>query len=401
MRSRLTHRISCGLAVSAAAVVGGCPTATPGSSLLDVLTGRTGSNDAVAGAVVDAPRAASNGRLTGRVSPSARYQTFSLGSGNRGDELTVASPENGSGSFTVVMFDENFDLLRRAIVSPGAALTHTLREATAQVYVGVAVATGTTGGAFDLRISTRTGVAVPSPRGQSVYLNFAGGQSVKVHTKPAISFAPFRAEMLGDAYAGLTADLKQIIVEAVANDYRDYDVSIYSSDGPAPTGEYATIHFGGDDDGLLGLADSVDQYNTRAGENAIIYIGSFANFSTMGLTTDEMGLMIANVASHELGHLLGLYHTKDPNDVMDTTGSAWDLAEDQVFLRAPLESAVFPTGMENSPKLLRFGVGPSKNAGLKLKSLVGARKMESRAAIRRLVNSELPHACGTCLHLDD
>ena len=58
---------------------------------------------------------------------------------------------------------------------------------------------------------------------------------------------------------------------------------------------------------------------------------AFASYGTMKLEPAEFAVAIANVASHELGHLLGLPY-EDPDDVMDTTGLAWDLAGEQWFV---------------------------------------------------------------------
>jgi hypothetical protein len=110
--------------------------------------------------------------------------------------------------------------------------------------------------------------------------------------------------------------------------------------------------------------------------------------------------MIGNVASHEFGHLLGLFHTRVPKDLMDTTGTAWDLVADQGFLRAELEPSVFPCGFEDSPARLNDAVGrnpqwfgETAKAGLTEKAL-------RKAALRVRAREELRSRCGNCLHPD-
>jgi hypothetical protein len=213
----------------------------------------------------------------------------------------------------------------------------------------------------------------------------------------------FDAADLGEPYAGATEAVKAAIVAAMREDYAGYNVTVLSSDdGPPPTnGAYATLHFGGYDTRLLGLADNVDQYNADRWQNAIIYVGSFADFSVMGLDAEEMGQMVGNVASHEFGHLLGLFHTSLPEDIMDTTGTAWDLAGDQSFLRGPLEQSVFPVGYENSPQRLAETVGVKPGAKKSdLSKNWNDPRMRRKLALRALVRDELRSRCGTCLHLD-
>ena len=147
--------------------------------------------------------------------------------------------------------------------------------------------------------------------------------------------------------------------------------------------------------GLLGLADNVDRYNNDPSQTAVVFIDGFAPFEVMQLTPEEMGIMIGNVGSHELGHLLGLYHTRDPNDLMDTTGTAWELAENQRFDRAALEASVFPVGLENSPMLLSDTVG-QVDGGPSAKSLADSVKRDVRTLIRDLTEIELRSACGLC-----
>ena len=191
---------------------------------------------------------------------------------------------------------------------------------------------------------------------------------------------------------------------AMREDYDGYNIVLMTSDdGPPPAGSCACVHIGGSDGRLLGLADNVDQYNADLGQTAIVYVEGFADFSVMNLTAEEMGQMIGNVASHELGHLLGLFHTAVPADLMDTTGDAWDLADNQSFLRGELEATVFPFGYENSPARLAETLGfTTGNAKLSPVTKAESReRMIRKAELRSLVRTELHCRCGNCLNPDE
>lgn len=341
--------------------------------------------------------------LNGSVSGRGNYQMFDLGAGGVGDQWTVSLANVAflSRSFTVVLFDENYNLLMRAPVTNTAGLGHVLRRDTARVYLGIMPAFNSTGGDFKLAVRRAPNALVPAPQPQTVWLNFGDGGDVRVHGRGGINFAPFDAALLGEAYVGQTRTIKDTIVETIREDYAPYNVTIHTSDeGPPPAGAYSTVHFGGFDAGLLGLADEVDQYNQNPSQNAIIYVDTFADFASMQLTPTEMGLMIGNVGSHELGHLLGLYHTRNPTDVMDTTGSAWQLAGAQRFSRVELEQTVFPVGLENSPRRLEETVGLAPETLAASKPPADAAKMKRRLLWRAWAAEEVRSGCGTCLELD-
>lgn len=341
--------------------------------------------------------------LSGSVTRQGDYQLFELGSSGAGDVWSVgtATGYDRNASFIVALFDQDMNLVSRGLFSSGSRMDHTMRADATQMYAGVTPLGS--GGAFALRASRSAGSRAPAARPQVVYLNFAGGTNVVVNREPPMSFGPFAGATVGDAYAGQTALMKQIIVAAMQTDYLGYNVTILTSDnGGPPSGDHATLHFGGYEAGLLGLADSVDAYNSDPEQTAVVYLENFARYQTMGLSVSEMSVMIANVASHELGHLLGLYHTQEVDDLMDTTGDAWDLATDQAFRRARLEQSVFPTGYENSPALLRQTVGGTGGAAkLALDSQMKQRLVETRW-VRAFSETELhDNGCGTCQRLDE
>ncbi len=336
---------------------------------------------------------------SGQVSDGNRYRLFDLGDGWFADEWTVDVSGTSAGPFVVVLFDEQMNLLSRGFLSARGRMTHILRAHTPRVRLGVMIPSSGGGGSFSMVASRREGASVPAPNAALVWLNFSGASGVEIHGRDPVSFPAFDASMLGGAYAGQTVAMRAAIVQAMREDYASFAVTLVSSDeSTEPTEPHATLHFGSDAPGLLGLADRVDAYNRRADEAAIIYANNFAIYETMQLSADEMAVMVANVASHELGHLLGLYHTQTVTDVMDTTGSAWDLAANQDFQRGELEATVFAVGMEDSPALLAYGVGLSGvKAGSTGKWSHGIEFDRARA----IAQSEIPHTCGTCLHLDE
>lgn len=338
------------------------------------------------------------GRLTGALSAD-RYQLFEIEGGLRGDAVTIRSERTSESAYLVALLDADLNLLRRITLDPGESLQHILRADSARLFAGVVPAFGGSG-SFNMRVSRSEGNRVPPPNAQRVYLNFHGGFGVAVNTRGPVDFPAFDGSMIGGKYAGLTQALIDSVVANVRDDYREFHVEIYSSsEGPPPPGPLSVVHFGGDDRGLLGLADNVDEYNSQPSQSAMVYVGAFKLFEYMDLPTEDMALMLANVASHELGHLLGLYHTKDPADVMDTTGSVYDLASDQRFVRAALEPNVFPVGYCNSPSLLDQTVGKRSAAVSRQKSVQSLQKKRQHEALRRLVAAEMTDACGTCLQV--
>jgi hypothetical protein len=401
----MRYVLICAMALAVLALPAGCPPTLESIDADDAETAVAGASES---ALNPAEPASAQGlplsyRISGSLSGAGDYELFDLGAARVGEEWSVSRPISlfGSGTFLVVLLDADYTLLRRVRVSTGSRLEHVIRADIPALYVGVAPAGGS-GGEFDFTVRQRVNVDVPGPAPQVVYLNFDGAGDLSVHSQRGISFAPFDADMLGPSYAGATDLVKAAIVDVIREDYAAYNVLLVSSDeGPPPEGAYSTVHFGAYDSRLLGLADSVDQYNADQTQNAIVFVESFEDFEVMGLDEEEMAQMVGNVASHELGHLLGLFHTKVPEDIMDTTGTAWDLAANQAFAGGELEDSVFPIGYEDPHQRLLETVGENPSAGKEaLAERLVSSKMLDRARLRALTELQLRCRCGNCLDPD-
>jgi hypothetical protein len=140
-------------------------------------------------------------------------------------------------------------------------------------------------------------------------------------------------------------------------------VTFYRDTDPdRPTEGYTSIYFGTSDSRLLGLADNIDPYNGNTRQSAILYTDTFSLFNQLHPGFNGTVGVLANVTSHEVGHLLGLRHTADPSDLMDVTASARQMLADQYFKLANLHSSVLPFGLQDAPAMLAWGVGGQLNA---------------------------------------
>jgi len=301
------------------------------------------------------------GFVNGWLTAAGAYDLYALGPGRVGDRWRIGQlwPPFDSG-VVLALFDEDLCLLARAGSPSSDPLDHVLRRDAASVFLGVTTACDAPGGAYWLQIRRSAGADVPPPRRQIVWLNFAGATDVSIGRYRHLSFGPFRGAMLGADSAGATAELKQVITDTLRGNYADYDVTVLTSDQVRqPAEPHAVIHFGGHSDTQLGVAADVDEYNAWPAQTAVVFVESFGQYATMPLTAGELGTMIGNVASHELGHLLGLYHVRQPDQIMAAaeTCSAADMARRQSFGLADLGACVFPVGQLNADMLLQDAVG--------------------------------------------
>jgi hypothetical protein len=213
-------------------------------------------------------------------------------------------------------------------------------------------------GDYELTASMEPSTPLPPIRPDVFILDFEGGRNVRIGNRPAISVPAFDAANISPDFSELTDALIAHVVARVRRDFDGYNVTILStSEGATDDETVSRVHFGTYDPALLGVADGVDEYNAVQAQHAIVFSDTFDAFNTLHPTVAQMGQALANVASHEIGHLLGLVHTKDTTDIMDVTASLRQLMDEQFFGRAPIYSQVFPLGHQDSAQLLLDGVG--------------------------------------------
>lgn len=210
-----------------------------------------------------------------------------------------------------------------------------------------------TGGTYSGSVRVERGGQVPVLPVQTLLLNFDGGP-VDILSEGNYDLDPFDAADIDAAYADQTAVIKAKIVEVMIENFAGTGLVIVSSDdNPSLTpGTFSVMHFGAFSPTKFGVADSVDVGNIDYCDDGIVFTDSFDTPFAVQPTVEGIGIAIGNVAAHEAGHLLGLNHTSDVTDLMDSTGTASTLLEDQEFKTAPLHVSIFPFGNQNGPRLL-------------------------------------------------
>jgi len=294
---------------------------------------------------------------------------YRLGSVNAGDRITVQAIPNAPSRLdpVVAIFDENMNWLSynddrlyydRQI---DALMDFKAAAPLKECFVVVSSSPRSeTSGDFDLYISRESG-SPPTPKpNQVIYLEFSGQANVVVGRRSPVHVPAFRGSAIAPEFDVQTQALVDGIVARVQQDFEPFDVTILSSQWSArPFRPHTTVYFGSVDPALLGISDNIDTDNEFESQEAIVFVDSFSLFMSASPSVEQLVDVIANVASHEIGHLLGLRHTSDPTAIMDTTATVSQMLEQQSFHRAPLHPATFSVGYQDPVARLLGNVGAS------------------------------------------
>lgn len=303
--------------------------------------------------------------IKGRISGAGDVDVYDLGGVLPGDRVRVEVSADQQLLGVLGLFDDagctllindhrNIYLGRQ-----GPFIDVTVRRPSSSCLVAFAATPGfEAAGAYQLAAAIEYPAPIPQPREDVFILDFEGGHNVRIGTRPAINVPAFDAGMISRDYDGLTATMVTEVVEKVREVFAPYNVTILSTNETFTADDsISRVYFGAFDPALLGVADGVDEYNAVSAQHAIVFTDTFEVFDNLRPSVATMSQALANVASHEIGHLLGLVHTKDPHDIMDVTASLRQLLEAQAFGRAPLYNSVFPLGDQDSARMLLDSVG--------------------------------------------
>lgn len=291
------------------------------------------------------------------------FDVFALGAVEAGDRVVAELAASAGSDVVLGLFDDGFNLLGYVDYSRGTAapgrIDVVLRESVDTLYAIAGTRSSSQATRlYNVGISVTPNVGIPQSNPQTVVLNFIGASGVRIGRQAPVNVPPFDVATIDPRFAGKTDEVIQSVLAMVREDYAGLDVDFYLAGDPnIPAGDLTVIHFGTYSDRYLGLADNVDPFNRDGTQNAIIYTDTFSLFSVLWPTQEQIAQVLANVASHELGHLLGLRHTADIQDLMDITASARQMLNDQWHKVADLHPSIMAIGYQDAATMLSWCVG--------------------------------------------
>lgn len=316
---------------------------------------------------------------------------YEIGPVNSGDRVVVTFSSTGSLNGAIALFDASgASLLINDHQNVYLGKTQPFIDvvfpyAQPATYVAVSLTPGfDSAGNYSLEASKEPGYILRELRPDVAILDFSGVNGVRISSRPPIDMTPFDASDISPNYQGYTEEMIRSIVEQVRYDYEAFDVTILStSEGDVWEPGVTRLFFGAYDAALLGVAEGVDEFNATDNQQAIVFTDSFVAFTPLSPSATQMGQAIANVASHEIGHLMGMVHTDDSLGIMDVTASLRELLEDQSFRRSLIYSSVFPIGFQDAPNYLLASVGGDAQLAMEKAQREDLRKVSAMRDDRR------------------
>jgi len=328
---------------------------------------------------------------------------YQLGALAAGDHVTVhvSAPEGGGLDPVAAIFDAEEDLftlnddvdLRNG--NYDAALDETIRWDSDPYYLAITPSYfGTTSGDYICEVEVTRGGAAEQPHPQTVYLNFSGGFAT-LQGVGSVDVPPFDSVRVDPDYDGATEEMKRIIIDVVNENFEGLDIVLLNSvDDNPPEEPFSEVFFGTFNSRAFGISESVDHWNKLPKDRSIVFTDKFDDPFYPQPSAHALAVAIGNVASHEVGHLLGLEHTADVTEIMDTTGTASTLLADVTFKKSVLDISIFPIGFQNAPKILSNVLGvtaPANNARARTGAIARALYNELNAPTDETIAAELAH----------
>jgi len=310
-------------------------------------------------------RAADGFRVLAGLDAENDVDVYALGGVEAGDDLSVRIDSPDGTYLRAALLDANGRLLTLAEPQEEAegntvVLDHVARWSSADCVLAVSgYGRGYNAlGDYEIALLSEPRDIPPYPRAQNVLLNFHGGPPDPEGRFSNVEIAPFEAAVISTQWSDETDAIVVRAVEMVRENFAGLGVVVYDNPDELPSGEpFSTIHVGAPGNTAFGLAEAIDEYNANPNDEAIIYVESFSYLAPLNPSPEQVATALANVITHETGHLLGLRHTADAGSVMDVTASLGQLLHRRSFGTHPLDASTFPLGRQDDAALLEEAVG--------------------------------------------